>query len=154
EFAPPFVVRVSDTPPTDTVVDALTTVVPGVAEVSVIVQEPVFPAVVHGFGVPSVPGPDAIAKLIEVPAGALTKPAPSPRSTSTWPVSVCVAVTGLIADAGVIVMRASTHVFVAGPELPPWPFVETVMLAPLMLSVEAALQVSLPVVGEFTVTVA
>src|SRR5262245_31582978 len=78
----PFVVRVTDTPPTETVVDAFTTVVPAVAEVSVAVQLPVPPAVVHGLPL-IVPGPDAIEKLICVPFGAGTKPAPSPRFTST-----------------------------------------------------------------------
>ena len=32
--------------------------------------------VVHGFAVVNAPGPESIVKLISVPAGALTKPAP------------------------------------------------------------------------------
>ena len=46
----PFVWRVSETPPTESVVCALTVVTPVTAELSVIVQLPVPPTVVHGFG--------------------------------------------------------------------------------------------------------
>src|SRR5262249_38262301 len=73
EFAPlPFVCRVSETPPTDGVAWALTTVVPVVLEASVIVQLPVPPEVVHGLGEVNEPGPETMLKLIEVPSGALT----------------------------------------------------------------------------------
>ena len=75
ELAPtPLVSRCSETPPTLTVVWALTTVVPVTAELSVIVQLPVPPAVVHGFAVVKAPGPESIVKLIWVPSGALTNP--------------------------------------------------------------------------------
>src|SRR5262249_4724955 len=67
-----FVVRVSVRPPTETVVEALTTVVPAVDETRLTVQLPVAPTVVHELAL-SEPGPDAIAKLIVVPAGALVK---------------------------------------------------------------------------------
>jgi hypothetical protein len=77
EFAPtPFVDRVSDTPMTDTVVCALTIVVPAVDETSVIEQLPVPPDVVHGFAVVNDPGPDTIVNMIDVPSGAGTKPVP------------------------------------------------------------------------------
>src|SRR5207253_3402555 len=68
EFAPtPFVCRVSETLPTETVVCAETVVTPVVLDVNVMVQLPVPPAVVHGFAVVSVPGPLSIGKLICVP---------------------------------------------------------------------------------------
>ena len=41
-----------------------------------IVQEPVPPAVVHGFDVVNEPGPLSIVKLICVPSGAFGKRAP------------------------------------------------------------------------------
>ena len=59
---------------------ALTTVVPVVAELSVIVQLPVPPAVVHGFGEVKLPGPLSIVKLICVPSGAFWKPRRCRRS--------------------------------------------------------------------------
>ena len=85
--ADPSVFRVSETPATDTVVCADTVVTPVSAEVSVIVQEPVPPPVVHGFGVVKLPGPESIVKLICVPSGAFTKPVPS--FTFTCAVNVC-----------------------------------------------------------------
>ena len=55
---PSDVARVSVLPPTERVVSAWTTVVPGVVEfVRVTVQLPVVPTVVHGFVVVNVPGP-------------------------------------------------------------------------------------------------
>ena len=67
---------------------ALTTVVPVTAELRVIVQLPVPPAVVHGFGEVKAPGPLSIVKLICVPSGAFTKP-PVPVFTLTCAVNVC-----------------------------------------------------------------
>src|SRR5262249_40548563 len=99
--------RVSPTPRTETVVCAETVVTPVVADVSVIVHEPEPPAVVHGFGVPSVPGPESLLKLIEVPSGAFTKPAPEPSFTSTCAVNVCVWPTRFV-PFGEIEIRAST----------------------------------------------
>ena len=52
-----------------TVVCAETIVTPVVAEVSVIVQLPVPPTVVHGFAEVKPPGPESIVKLICVPSG-------------------------------------------------------------------------------------
>ena len=80
---------VNGTPPTVTVVWALTVVTPVIAEDSPIVQEPVPPAVVHGFVVVNAPGPLSIVKLIVVPSGAFTKP-PVPVLTFTCAVKVCV----------------------------------------------------------------
>src|SRR5262249_35066045 len=70
------VLRVSGRRLTDSVVCALTVVVPAVEETSVIVQLPVPPEVVHGFGVVKPPGPLSIVKLIDVPSGAFTNPLP------------------------------------------------------------------------------
>src|SRR5690348_10497028 len=80
EFAPtPFVVRVSETPPTLTVVLALTVVVPAVGELITTVHAPVPPMVVQ------VDGPTKVAvappafdseKEITVPSGAFTNPVP------------------------------------------------------------------------------
>ena len=67
----PLVVRLRLTPPTLMVVEALTLVMPAVAEVSVTEHEPV-PPVVAQLGAESVPGPLAMAKPIVVPSGALT----------------------------------------------------------------------------------
>ena len=83
----PFVLRFSVTPATATDVCALTFVTPVIADVSSIVQEPVPPEVVHGFGGVNPPGPLSFEKLICVPSGALTQPVPS--FTSTCPVNVC-----------------------------------------------------------------
>src|SRR5262245_13899094 len=72
----PSVFLVSVTPATVTVVCADTTVAPVWLDVSVIWQEPVPPAVVHGFGVVNEPGPLSIVKLICVPSGAFVNPLP------------------------------------------------------------------------------
>ena len=111
-------------------------IAPGTSDVRVAVQLPVPPAVVHGLPL-SVPGPDAIEKLICVPSGAGTKPPPLPRFTSTWPVKVWVAPTGFV-PFGVIEMRASTNVFTASPEFPFWPSVATVSGKPPTWSVAVA----------------
>src|SRR5690242_16199919 len=80
EFAPtPFVVRVNDTPPTDSVVLALTVVVPAVGELITTVHEPVPPAVVQVDGPTNVAdAPPALLseKEITVPSGAFTNPVP------------------------------------------------------------------------------
>ena len=68
----PSVFRVSETPPTESVTCALTTVAPVTVETSVIVQLPVPPEVVHGFADVNAPGPESIVKLIGVPSGAFT----------------------------------------------------------------------------------
>src|SRR5690348_2196575 len=76
--------RVRDTPSTDTVVVSRITVVPGVGEVIATVHDPVPPEVVQVFTLPTKPpGPDTIEKLITVPSGAFTRPAPFPLSTFT-----------------------------------------------------------------------
>src|SRR5262249_54911090 len=107
EFPPvPFVSRVSVIPLTETVVCALTVVVPAVDETSVIWQLPVPPAVVHGFGVVKLPGPLSIVKLIDVPFGALTNP--PPLFTVTCAVKTCGEPTSFVAVAGVIAIRATT----------------------------------------------
>jgi hypothetical protein len=147
------VVRVIVTPLTDSVVDADTTVVPVVAVVSVIVQLPVPPEVVHGFGAPSVPGPETIANVIDVPSEA--GPNPLPVFTSTVAVKVCVAVIGLIADCGVIEMFASTQFFCAFP-LPPGPGFEAVVrviVCPLTGMSEVAWTTVVPTAVEVIVTV-
>src|SRR3954463_14534697 len=69
--------RVSDTPPTDTVVWADTVVTPVTADERSIVHEPVPPDVVQGFAPANAPGPLSLVKLICVPSGALTAPVPS-----------------------------------------------------------------------------
>src|SRR5215208_2802552 len=101
----PLVWRVSVTPPTDAVTWALTTVVPAVGEVRVIVQLPVAATVAHGFGVVNEPGPLSIVKLIGVAAGAFANP--EPLLTLTCAVKVCVVPTGLV-PFGVMLMFAST----------------------------------------------
>src|SRR5262249_51148119 len=82
EFAPvAFVVRVSETPLTDTVVLALTVVVPAVGGLMTTVQEPVPPEVVQLFpaaGTKTALAPPALLseKVITVPSGAFTNPVP------------------------------------------------------------------------------
>ena len=78
ELAPaPSVLRVSDTPATETVVCALTVEVPVVGELMVVVHDPVPPAVVQlvgGFGAEVAPLASTVVKVMTVPSGALTKP--------------------------------------------------------------------------------
>jgi hypothetical protein len=75
-FASP-VVRVNETPLTDTVVVARTVVVPVAADVIVSVQLPVVPTVVHWFEPTNAPGPDWTDPVQTVPAGAFAKQLPS-----------------------------------------------------------------------------
>jgi hypothetical protein len=103
----PFVLRATVTPASDTVTCAETVVVPTTAEVRPIVQLPVPPVVVHGFGELKLPGPESMVKLICVPSGADVKP--SPLFTFTCAVNRCVAPTGFV-PFGVIWMFASTTV--------------------------------------------
>jgi len=92
ELAPtPSVLRVSDTPPTESVVWALTFVTPVTADVMVVVQLPEPPVVVHDVGGFGVPGPASMVNVISVPFGALTNPPPEPSFTFTCAVNVCVA---------------------------------------------------------------
>ena len=96
------VARFNVTPPTTTIVDAFTTVVPATAEVICTVQSPVVPTVVHVFTPPTkLPGPPTIEKLIVVPAGAFAN-APEPSFTFTCPVRVWSVLTGFVAVAGLI----------------------------------------------------
>src|SRR5262249_39307024 len=70
--------RVNETPPTETVVESRTTVVPAEDEVICTVHEPVPPLVVQLLTPPTtLPGPDRIVKLIVVPSVPFTKPDPS-----------------------------------------------------------------------------
>jgi hypothetical protein len=112
EFDPvPSVFRISVTPPTATVVCALTVDTPVVVELNATLQEPVPPDVVQVVGV-TVPGPLSTVKLIDVPSGAFMKPEPS--FTFTCAVNVCAWPTGLT-PFGVIEMFASS--FCADAEL-------------------------------------
>src|SRR5580765_3564011 len=78
EFAPaPFVCRVSETPPIESVEWALTVDTPVTLDTRSTVQLPP-ETTVHGFADVKPPGPESIVKLICVPAGALTNPAPEP----------------------------------------------------------------------------
>src|SRR4051812_9958207 len=96
EFAPvPFVCLVSETPPTETVVCAVTTVVPVTFDTRLIVQLPPAPTV-QGFADVNAPGPESIEKLICVPLGAFTNPFPSPALMLTCPVNVWVLPTGFV----------------------------------------------------------
>ena len=149
----PSVFRVSDAPPTVRVVCADTVDTPVVDDVSVTEQLPVPPAVVHGFGVPSVPGPLSFVKLICVPSGAGTNPPPEPSFTFTCAVNVCVAPIRFV-PFGVIEMFASTNVFTASPPLGATPSVCTVNGAdPPTDNVEVACPVTFPAVGEVNVIV-
>ena len=154
ELAPePLVLRVSDRPPTEAVVDADTTVVPTDDETSVIEQLPVPPVVVHGFGVVKLPGPDTIVKLIDVPSGAGTKPVPG--FTFTCAVNTWLAPTGFSADSGEIWMFASTQVLFALPEPPGPGFVAVVrgIVCPFTGMLEVAETTVVPGVVELIVTV-
>ena len=108
EFAPvPSVFRVSETPPTDSVVCALTVVTPVTADVRSIVQFPlafVEQDVADTFPFDSVPGPESIVKLTSAPTAG-TNPVPS--FTFTCAVNVCVAPTRFT-PFGLIWMFAST----------------------------------------------
>ena len=76
------VARVSETPPTATVVVARNVVVPAVADVIVTVQSPVAPTVAHVAEPTNEPGPLRMLTVHDVPAGAFTKP-PEPAFTLT-----------------------------------------------------------------------
>jgi hypothetical protein len=137
-------------------VDALMDVDPVVGELITTVQEPVPPAVVQVLGPTNVdvaPFEFVTEKLMTVPSGAFTKPAPEPSFTFTCPVRVWFVPISFAAVGGVIWMLASTNVLTAGPELPPVPLVVTVIDAPLMFSVEVAVPVTFPAVGEVKVIV-
>src|SRR5262249_28374219 len=100
-----FVSRCRLCPSTVTVVAARTTVVPVTDEAIVAVHPPVPPDVVQVFGLTNVPGPETIEKLIVVPSGAGTRPAP--LFTFTVPVRTCVELTMFVAVGGLITMFAS-----------------------------------------------
>jgi len=89
--------------------------------------------------------------VIVVPCGAFANP--DPAFTFTWPVKVWFFPTGLIAANGEIWMFASTNVFTASVEFGATPSVETVMLAPLIVSVAEACPVTLPAAEETNVMV-
>src|SRR6185503_17057612 len=146
----PLVLRERLTPPTLTVVEALTMVMPAVGELKVTVHEPVPPAVVQ-LGAESVPGPEAMAKLIVVPSGALVYP-PVPVLTLTWPVKVWLALISLVPSAAIETL-ASTQVLVAGPLLPADPLVVRLRLTPPTRRVARALTEEMPAVGELMVSV-
>src|SRR3954453_8553183 len=99
------VVRVRLTPPTLTVVVALTMVVPTVADVSVTVHSPVVPTVTHGELL-IVPGPLTLLTVTLVFAGAFTKPLPG--FTFTCTVRVWMSPIGSVSVDGVMLMFAST----------------------------------------------
>jgi hypothetical protein len=105
-------------PFTTTVVDALSVVVPAVADVIVTVHEPVPPDVVQ-FCAVGVPGPLVIVTVHTVPSGALLKVTPS-GDTLTWQVSTWFVPTAFVAVAGDSWMFASgcNQIFCAFP-LPP-----------------------------------
>src|SRR5215218_262318 len=150
-FASP-VVRVSATPLTVTVVDALIVVVPTVVELIVAEQEPVPPAVVQLFApTKAADAPPAFVRpnVMTVPFGALPKP--EPEFTFTWAVSTWFVETGLLSVSGAIWMFASTNVLTASAEFgTPLP-VETVTDCPPRFSVAVACPVTCP--AEFDVNV-
>jgi hypothetical protein len=115
--ATPFVDRLSETPMTDTVVEAFTVVVPTVDEVITTSHVPVPPLVVQ-FCETGVPGPLVIVTVQTVPSGAFTYVFGEPVLTLMWQWSVWFVPIGLTAFAGVIWMFASTQFFDAFP-LPP-----------------------------------
>ena len=128
----PFVVRVRETPATETVVLALIVVVPVVGELICTVHEPVPPEVVHELGPTNAavapPAFDSENEIV-VPSGAFTKLLPEPSFTFTCPVSVWFVPTGFDAVSGVIWMFASTNVFTASPEFGATPLVSTCTVA-------------------------
>jgi hypothetical protein len=152
------VARVSETPPTLTVVVAWIVVVPVVGELITTVHEPgATPFVVQLLGPTNVAdAPPAFdsENVITVPAGAFTYPAPSPALTFTCPVSVWVVPIGLVAVGGLIWMFASTNVFTASTEFPFVPSVATVTWTPpANVNVAVACPVTFPAVGEVKVIV-
>src|SRR5262249_34463748 len=115
--------RVSVTPLTVIVADALPVTSPAEGDVKVTVHTP-----------PTVPAPAQVSELTRLAAplllvgvtvgcvrsGTATNPLPSAEFCLTVTVKVCGALTSLVAVGGVIVMLASTKVFTAGP-VPPGP---------------------------------
>src|SRR5438094_10505906 len=78
---------------------ALTVVRPVTDELRSTVHVP--PATVEQLFAASVPGPETIETLIVAPAGAFTKPNPSPLSKVRWAVNVCVVPIWFAACGGV-----------------------------------------------------
>ncbi len=105
-FASP-VVRVTETPPTETVVVACSVDVPGVADVITTSHVPVAPTAKQ-IWLTGEPGPDRMLTVQDVPAGAFTNPFPSPASTLMWQCNVWFVPTGFVAVSGVNWMFAST----------------------------------------------
>ena len=97
--------RVTETPPTVSVVVAWTVETPAVGETRLTVQAPA--AVVHlpSAGV-NVPGPLGTENVTVVPSGAFTKP--PPVFTVTAAVKTCGLPTSFVAVNGVTTIRAST----------------------------------------------
>src|SRR5262245_6345221 len=148
------VARWSVMPPTMTSVEAFTTVTPLTALVRVTVQLPVAPTVVQ-LDAESVPGPDTLAKLMTVPAGAFTNPLPV--LMLAWPVKTCGEPTSLVAVVGLIWMFASTQLLVA-LSLPPDAVFAAVAVVrgtvwPLTGMSEVAATTVIPGVEEVMVTV-
>ena len=92
-------------------------------------------------------------KLIDVPAGAFTKPAPSAVVHVDVRREHVRRADRVRAVRGVIWMFASTNVLTASTELPVWPLVWTVIGTPPIESVDVACAVTLPAVGEVKVIV-
>src|SRR5713226_7052960 len=144
------VARLRVTPLSTTLVEAFTTVTPGVAEVRVTEQLPVASRVAQ-VGLLRPPGPLTMLKLMVVPAAALAKPVPS--LTLTWPVRVWVAPISLKAVSGEIWMLASSQFFWALGLSPTWLSpVDRLRVTPFTTTVVEALITVVPTVAEVRVT--
>src|SRR5439155_967147 len=111
--------RVSDTPPTEKVTDALPVTSPTEFDVNVTVHwPPLVPGLAHVSPVPLrvwvAPFESVNVTVGFVPSGTFTRPAPLPRSRLTVTVNVWSSLTSFVAVGGVMVMLASTNVFTTG----------------------------------------
>ena len=132
------VVRVSGTPLTVTVADAVTVALPAVLLVTDTLQEPA--VVVQVLTPPTKVAPAVLfdrLNVTSVPSGAFTNPLPV--FCCTVAVNVCGDPTALVAVCGVIEMFKSTHVLLALPLSPDKPSpVVRVRLTPRTLNVVVA----------------
>src|SRR5438046_1586943 len=154
--------RVSETPPTVSVTDALPVTLPALGDVNVTVHVPLLvPGFVQVLVLIWLAAPFESVKVTVgfVPFGALTNPLPLPFDCFTVTVNVCGWPTSFVA-VGEIAMLASTNVFTAGP-VPPGPAgmltvagsVSRVNVTPPTVRVTDALAVTDPEFGDVNVTV-
>src|SRR6266508_599488 len=154
--ATPFVSRVIVTPRTANVAEAWPVTVPGVRDVNVTVQAPdTVPgdAQVSTTSAMVAPPLGVRVTVADVPSGAFTNPAPSPRFWRTFTVNVWVSSMLFVSRGGPIVIEPSTNTFTASPEFGSSPSVSTwKTIPPPRERSAAACPVTVPALFDVNVT--